>query len=74
MSTRKNLEAAFAEYPERMTPQEVAEACRANKQTVYRWLNSGQLVGYKLNGWVILRADLIDFLEARQSGSEASAP
>lgn len=67
MSTDDHLEAALDDLPLRLTPTEVAEACRANVQTVYRWLKSGELVGYKLNGWVILRADLIAFLRTRRS-------
>ncbi len=52
-----------------LTPQEVADELRVNYITVLRWLNAGELRGYRLGTqWRIKREDLEAWLENRAGG------
>lgn len=52
-----------------LTVEEVAKELRVSTDIVYKWLNTGELVGYQLvrKIWRIERADLDRFLEARKN-------
>lgn len=48
-----------------MTVDEIAAELRISLSTVYGWLDSGQLVGYKVgNLWRIKRSDFDAFMAA----------
>ena len=56
------------------TVREVAEHLKVHTNTVLRWLNSGQLRGYRIGGtkagWRIHQPDLDRFIAERRSQSE----
>lgn len=50
-----------------LTVNQVAEKLQVNAETVYRWLRSGKLSGYRANRlWRISTVDLESFLNRRQ--------
>ena len=56
-----------------LTPEEVADLLRVNKQTLYRWLNEGTLPGHQVgNGWRIVRDDLHEWM--RQGSNTRRQP
>ncbi len=60
-----------------LTFQEAAEFLRVSKATMYRWLASGQLVGYKVGkGWRFYKKDLHAFVsgQGRSGERDLSAP
>ena len=57
------LDAIFERYPEVMTVPEVAELLRMTKPGTYKWLRTGVLPGYKIEGtWFVFRDELKDTL------------
>lgn len=59
----------FNEQDILLTFQEAAELLRVSRATMYRWLNSGQLVGHKVGRtWRFYKRDLHAFVSA-QTGS-----
>jgi len=52
------------------TLPEVAEMLKVSRQTVYRWIRSGELEAYKLgHDWRVEKTDLDRFLESRRGGA-----
>ena len=63
----------FDEQDTLLTFQEAAEFLRVSKATMYRWLASGQLVGYKVGrSWRFYRRDLHAFVSAQGSSGAGS--
>ena len=57
-----------------LTPEEVADLLRVNKQTLYRWLNEGTLPGHQVgNGWRIVRDDLHEWMRQGSNARRSSA-
>ena len=58
-----------------MTPAEAAEFLQVHIKTVHKWIESGELRSSRLGprSTRILKADLMQFLEAKASGPPASA-
>ncbi len=53
----------FNEQDVLLTFQEAAEFLRVSRATTYRWLDSGQLVGYKVGrSWRFYKKDLHAFV------------
>jgi len=52
---------------EKLTPQEVAEAFKVSKRTVYKWLRNGEIPGRKFGG--VWRTDPDDLEEFIKDGS-----
>ena len=56
----------FNEQDVLLTFQEAAEMLRVSRATMYRWLNSGQLVGHKVGrSWRFYKRDLHAFVSAQ---------
>ena len=56
----------FNEQDVLLTFQEAAELLRVSRATMYRWLNSGQLVGHKVGKhWRFYKRDLHAFVSAQ---------
>lgn len=54
-----NLDSAFERYPEIMNVAEVAELLRMTKPGTYKWVHSGAIPAYKIEGtWFIFRDEL----------------
>lgn len=59
------LDSIFEHYPEVLTVPEVAELLRMTKPGTYKWLRSGVIPGYKVEGtWFIFRDELKARLQA----------
>lgn len=44
-------------------PEDIADGLAVSRKTVYLWLQTGQLVGFKVGKlWRITREDLLNFL------------
>lgn len=72
----KYLDAIFAEYPVRLTPQDVEVIFGLSRNTVYRWLQSGLLPAYQLDKtWLISRDEVRDWVwENRNTLREGKTP
>lgn len=58
------LDERFAELPENLTIEQLAEVLGVKRATAYQWLNRGVVPGYKLGGtWVIYRDEVRDHLK-----------
>lgn len=54
-----DLDALFSPYPEKLSPEEVAEILGITIKTTYKYLKEGTIPAYRLgNNWIILREDL----------------
>ncbi|WP_422758819.1 helix-turn-helix domain-containing protein [Paenarthrobacter sp. C1] len=59
----KYLEALFAKYPERLTPQDLEEIFGLSRNTVYRWLQTGVIPAYQVEKtWLIARDQVKDWV------------
>jgi excisionase family DNA binding protein len=59
----KYLEALFAKYPERLTPQDLEEIFGLSRNTVYRWLQTGVVPAYQVEKtWLIARDQVKDWV------------
>ena len=59
------LDRLFADLPDLLTPEEVAELLRVKRATIFRWLNAGTLPGYKIgSNWRIDRESVRSFMTA----------
>lgn len=60
-----HVEVLLAGTPEKLTPLEVAQLLDVDVRSVTRWLNAGQLAGYKIGGrWIVPRDALEAMLRA----------
>lgn len=67
------LEERFAEYPEHLTPEHLAEILGVRRPTAYQWIRNGVIPAYKVGGsWIIFRDEVMDHL--RQSRNIPSPP
>lgn len=54
-----DLDALFAPYAEKLSPEEAAEILGITIKTTYKYLKEGTIPAYRLgNNWIILREDL----------------
>lgn len=54
-----------------MTPPEVAKVLRCRPEYVYRILNRGELVGFKIgNSWRVTAKSLTEWIEKREHRNE----
>lgn len=54
-----DMDAIFERYPEIMNVGEVAELLRMTKPGAYKWIHSGAIPAYKIEGtWFIFRDEL----------------
>jgi excisionase family DNA binding protein len=57
------LEERFAELPENLTIEQLAEVLGVKRATAYQWLNRGVVPAYKLGGtWIIYRDEVREHL------------
>ncbi|QSZ51557.1 DNA-binding protein (plasmid) [Arthrobacter sp. D5-1] len=72
----KYLEALFAKYPERLTPQHLEELFGLSRNTVYRWLQNGVIPAYQVEKtWLIARDQVKDWVwENRNTLRTGQAP
>ena len=70
------LDDRFAELPENLTIEQLADVLGVKRATAYQWLNRGVVPAYKLGGtWIIFRDEVREHLSNSrniQSPSEAS--
>ena len=65
----------FNEQDVLLTFQEAAEMLRVSRATMYRWLNSGQLVGHKVGKhWRFYKRDLHAFVSAQDRSGARNIP
>ncbi len=65
----------FNEQDVLLTFQEAAEMLRVSRATMYRWLNSGQLVGHKVGrSWRFYKRDLHAFVSAQDRSGARNIP
>jgi excisionase family DNA binding protein len=65
----------MAGLPTYHTPEELAEALRVNKRTVYAWLNSGRLQGDRVGKfWRVTDAQFEAFKRASAKGASEVEP
>ena len=71
------LDDRFAELPENLTIEQLADVLGVKRATAYQWLNRGVVPAYKLGGtWIIFRDEVREHLSNSrniQSPSEAPA-
>ena len=71
------LDERFAELPENLTIEQLAEVLGVKRATAYQWLNRGVVPAYKLGGtWIIYRDEVREHLiKSRniQTPAEASS-
>jgi len=61
--------ANFEALPEILTPQEVADYLRVDKETVYRMIRDGRLVALRMGrGYRINKGDFEAFLRSSRTG------
>ena len=72
----KYLEALFAKYPERLTPQHLEELFGLSRNTVYRSLQNGEIPAYQVEKtWLIARDQVKDWVwENRNTLRTGQAP
>ena len=70
------LEERFAELPENLTIEQLAEVLGVKRATAYQWLNRGVVPAYKLGGtWIIYRDEVREHLiKSRNIQTPAAAP
>lgn len=69
------LDDLFEGCPETMEPGEVAVLLGRSKQSIYNWLNTATIPGYKIgNSWFILRDELKAHLEAGSNQGPKTGP
>ncbi|MUK01615.1 helix-turn-helix domain-containing protein [Vibrio cholerae] len=67
------LDDRFAELPENLTIEQLADVLGVKRATAYQWLNRGVVPAYKLGGtWIIFRDEVRDHLV--KSRNVQSAP
>ncbi|MCQ9165501.1 helix-turn-helix domain-containing protein [Arthrobacter sp. STN4] len=72
----KYLDALFASYSERLTPQDLEAIFGMSRNTVYRWLQTGVIPAYQIEKtWLISRDEVRDWVwENRNSLRLGKAP
>lgn len=72
----KYLDALFASYSERLTPQDLEAIFGMSRNTVYRWLQTGVIPAYQIEKtWLISRDEVRDWVwENRNSLRLGNAP
>ena len=70
------LEERFAELPENLTIEQLAEVLGVKRATAYQWLNRGVVPAYKLGGtWIIYRDEVREHLiKSRNIQTPTEAP
>ncbi|MFC9335933.1 helix-turn-helix domain-containing protein [Arthrobacter sp. NPDC057009] len=73
---RKYVDALFAKYPERLTPQDLEEIFGMSRNTIYKWLQTGLIPAYRVEKtWLISREQVKDWVwENRNSLKEGRTP
>ncbi|SDI70396.1 DNA binding domain-containing protein, excisionase family [Arthrobacter subterraneus] len=67
------LEERFAEYPEHLTLEHLAEILGVKRPTAYQWVRNGVIPAYKVGGaWIIYRDEVLEHL--RQSRNIPAPP
>jgi excisionase family DNA binding protein len=70
------LDERFAELPENLTIEQLAEVLGVKRATAYQWLNRGVVPAYKLGGtWIIYRDEVREHLiKSRNIQAPTEAP
>lgn len=66
------LDELFGSYPDRLSPEQVAEALGSTANTVRRWIRDGDIPAYRLgrgekSGWFVVKSELIEELVTRRN-------
>lgn len=72
MTDHDALDKVLAALPDFLTPEEIAELLRVDRKAVYRWLDKGDLRGYKAEQkWRIARGDFERWLKLNSNASRS---
>ena len=64
----------FSDLPPTVTVDAVATQLGVTKQTVYKWINSGEAPAYRIRGeWLILRDEIVDWVAAGANACDRSS-
>lgn len=62
------LDDLFADFPTHLTVEELAQVLGVAAPTAYKWLQQGNVPGYKVGrSWVVVRDEVKDFLAAQRN-------
>ncbi len=63
-----HLDRLFAKYPEQLDIDQLAEILGVSRLTAYRYLQKGEVPGYKVGGsWLVLRDEVRDHVATRRN-------
>lgn len=65
----------LADYPQRMSVEQVADILRVTPNTAYRWAREGRLPAYRVGGaWIVIKEELINHLDSRRARAGDASP